>query len=137
MEKIIKYVRYIDYLGAIASLVWGISQHSLLWIGFGFVGLLFAWISPAKRLNSYAKKKLIAKNKALAALSGSPVLSAPAASTPSSSIPSSKGSPRSPYYGYRSDLPYSRVGKVFRFQGQDSFLPYAMYIANRFGKKQA
>lgn len=137
MEKIIKYVRYIDYLGAIASLVWGFSQHSLLWIGFGFAGLLFAWISPAKRLNNYAQKKLIGRNKAPATVSDSPVLSTPAASVPSSSAPSTTSSTRSPYYGYRTDLPYSRGGKVFRFQGLDSFLPYALFIANRFGNKRA
>jgi hypothetical protein len=131
MEKIIKYVRYIDYLGAIASIVWGISQHSLLWIGFGFVGLLFAWISPAKRLNSYAQKKLLAKNKAPQARSVSIDSSTP------SPTPIPKSAPNSPYYGYKTDLPYSRGGKVFRFNGLDSFLPYALFIANRFGKKRA
>jgi hypothetical protein len=131
MENIIKYVRYIDYLGAIASIVWGISQHSLLWIGFGCVGLLFAWVSPAKRLNSYAQKKLLAKNKAPQARS------VPADSSPVSHTPNRKSVSSSPYYGYRTDLPYSRGGKVFRFNGLDSFLPYALFIGNRFGKKRA
>lgn len=135
MEKIIKYVRYIDYLGAIASIVWGVSQHSLLWMGFGCVGLLFAWVSPAKRLNNYAQKKLLAKNKAPQARS-IPTDTSPAPPTPTPT-PTSKSLSRAPYYGYRTDLPYSRGGKVFRFNGLDSFLPYALFIGNRFGKKRA
>lgn len=130
MEKIIKYVRYLDYLGAVASLLWGIVHLNPIWIGFGVLGLIFAWWSPAKRLNSLAERKLISKRKGVAVTeTTSDESTKPPTDTAHQSF-------RKPDYGYRTDLPYPRGIRVFRFQGRDNYLQYALYIGATFGQKR-
>ena len=127
MEKLIKYIGYVDYVGAVASLGWGAVHQSTLWLGFGLLGLLFAWWSPAKRINKLAQRKLLGRRQVSAAPDDAPLSYVP--------LQGPVEVPR-PYYGYRTDLPYPRGVKVFRFKGADSFLAYAMYVGSRFGTKR-
>lgn len=62
MDKFIKITRYFDFAGALAALGWAIHSESLLWAGAGVLGLVFAWLSPASKLNNYAQKRLLGRS---------------------------------------------------------------------------
>jgi hypothetical protein len=129
MEKFLKVVGYLDYAGGAASLTWGVAHQSLLWGLFGAAGLAFAWYSPARRVNAYVKRRLIAKRSSAVPDEDPIVFDAPntveatALTTPPPSVP---------YYGVREGLPYPQGFCVCRFDGLDSFLRYALYVGNRF-----
>jgi hypothetical protein len=129
MEKFLKVVGYLDYAGGAASLVWGVTHQSLLWGLFGVAGLAFAWYSPARRVNAYVKRRVIAKRSSRVP-DDDPIVFA--ASSTVASDPLSLPTSSVPYYGVREGLPYPQGFCVCRFEGLDSFLRYALYVGNRF-----
>lgn len=129
MDKLFKSIKYLDYLGAFASLGWGLYHLSALWISFGCIGLLFAWWSPARRTSAYVQSRFLSKRKIDARYSE---VAEPFEETLQGSAPVGGA----PFYGFRTDVPFPRRITVLRIKGADSFLAYALFVANRFSVKR-
>jgi hypothetical protein len=129
MEKFLKVASYLDYAGGAASLAWGVTHQSLLWGLLGAVGLVFAWYSPARRLNAYITQRVISK-RSPAVPSDDPIVFEAPNTVEGSPLP--LAITPVPYYGVREGLPYPQGFCVCRFEGLDSFLRYALFVGNRF-----
>ena len=127
MERIIRILGYLDYAGALAGIAWGGFHQSPLWIALGVLGLVVAWISPAKRLNQYLQRKLISRRK----LEGYNAFEQDLGAEPPARL---QGPPLETLnYQPREDRPYPGF-IVCRFSGLDSFQDYASYIGRKFGR---
>jgi hypothetical protein len=134
MERYFKVVKYVDYAGAIASIIWGIAQHSMLWIAFGCVGLVFAWYSPARRFTAYASRRLLGKKLVSAsdALPDEPY-------GIDGELQANMGRPvesHGLYYGPKVGLPFPRGFSLATFEGPQDFSPFARYLGARYGKRR-
>ncbi|WP_187628601.1 hypothetical protein [Paraburkholderia sp. UCT31] len=95
MDKFIKFSRYLDFLGSLAVLGWGLYTRSPWWLVSGCVGVAVAWYAPASRINARLKKKFLGGSPVFAAAGTS--AAAPRDSGSSASAGSAVGSGRPDY----------------------------------------
>jgi hypothetical protein len=53
-DKLQPYLRTLDWLGAGASLGYGLWQHNYWWIGAGVILFFLAWYDPGARIKRWA-----------------------------------------------------------------------------------